>query len=246
MQFKTLITHKYYMPTKIRLQRFGKKGQPFYRIVIADSRAPRDGRFIENIGSYNPLTNPASININFERALYWLQTGAQPTNTAKAIFSYKGVLYKNHLQKGILKGALTQEQADVKFNEWLTEKEKKIQLKIKENERAKKEINKQKLLHEEKVNEERKKSIQKKHAKAEAQLLSDETKENAETLIQEIAEPKEVITTEGLTETTEAAETSESTEVVAEPPAAEPTEAEEEVFPEEPYVDETEADKKEE
>ncbi len=117
------------MPAKIRLQRFGKKGRPFYHIVIADGRAPRDGRSIEKLGTYDPLSNPATIEINFERALHWVQVGAEPTDTARAILSYKGVLYKNHLLKGVVKGALTEEQAEVKFNEWLNNKDARINAK---------------------------------------------------------------------------------------------------------------------
>ena len=120
------------MPTKIRLQRKGKKGQPFYHIVIADGRAPRDGKNIERIGTYNPLTKPADINFDFDRALYWIQAGAQPTDTVRAILSYKGVMYKNHLIIGVKKGALTQEQADAKFDAWLKDKEAKIESKLKE------------------------------------------------------------------------------------------------------------------
>ena len=114
------------MPTKIRLQRFGKKGYAFFHVVVADSRAPRDGKFIEKLGTYNPNNNPATIDINFERSLHWVKTGAQPTDTCKALLSYKGVIYKNHLDKGVGKGALTQEQADKKFAAWLSEKEGKI------------------------------------------------------------------------------------------------------------------------
>jgi small subunit ribosomal protein S16 len=117
------------MATKIRLQRHGKKGKPFYYIVVADGRSPRDGKFIERLGSYNPNTNPATIELNFEKAVNWVSTGATPTDTAKAILSYKGVLYKNHLNGGILKGALTQEQADEKFAAWLEGKDGKIQAK---------------------------------------------------------------------------------------------------------------------
>ncbi|QEK52413.1 30S ribosomal protein S16 [Pedobacter aquae] len=117
------------MATKIRLQRHGKKGKPFYYIVVADSRAPRDGRFIERIGSYNPNTNPATIDLNFDQAVKWVTSGATPTDTAKAILSYKGVLYKKHLNGGVIKGALTQEQADAKFAEWLQGKEGKIEAK---------------------------------------------------------------------------------------------------------------------
>jgi|ERR1035437_2447647 small subunit ribosomal protein S16 len=114
------------MPAKIRLTRHGKKGHAFYHIVIADQRASRDGKFIEKIGSYNPNTNPASIELDMEKALSWLQKGAQPTETMRAILSYKGILLKNHLDKGVKKGALTQEKADEKFNEWTSVKEGKI------------------------------------------------------------------------------------------------------------------------
>lgn len=115
------------MATKIRLQRHGKKGRPFYHLVVADSRAPRDGKFIERIGSYNPNTNPATIDINFESALTWVQNGAQPTDTARAILSYKGVLYKKHLLDGVKKGAFDEAAADAKFEEWLKGKDAKIE-----------------------------------------------------------------------------------------------------------------------
>lgn len=114
------------MATKIRLQRHGKKGKPFYYIVVADARAPRDGRFIERLGSYNPNTNPATIDINFDKTLDWVNNGAQPTDTCRAILSYKGVLYKKHLQGGLKKGALTEEQVDSKFQAWLDQKDGKI------------------------------------------------------------------------------------------------------------------------
>lgn len=118
------------MATKIRLQRFGKKGRPFYHVVVADSRAPRDGKFIERIGSYNPNTNPATIDLNFDKALDWMNKGAQPTDTCRAILSYKGILYKKHLQGGVKKGALTPEQAEEKFAAWLSAKEAKITGKV--------------------------------------------------------------------------------------------------------------------
>jgi small subunit ribosomal protein S16 len=114
------------MATKIRLQRHGKKGSPFYYIVVADARAPRDGRFIERLGSYNPNTNPATIDINFDKTLDWVNNGAQPTDTCRAILSYKGVLYKKHLQGGLKKGALTEEQVEEKFQHWLGHKDDKI------------------------------------------------------------------------------------------------------------------------
>lgn len=118
------------MPVKIRLQRHGKKANAFFHIVIADGRAPRDGKFIEKIGTYNPTTNPATINLDGDKALTWLQNGAQPTETCRAILSYRGVIYKNHLQKGVAKGALTQEQADAKFEKWSAEKQNKIESKV--------------------------------------------------------------------------------------------------------------------
>lgn len=122
------------MATKIRLQRRGRKGYPFYHIVIADSRAPRDGKFIEKVGSYNPNTNPATITINFDRALYWLQVGAQPTDTTRNILSEEGVLLKKHLLGGVAKGAFTEADAEKKFEAWKAEKEKGTQAVINKNE----------------------------------------------------------------------------------------------------------------
>lgn len=114
------------MATKIRLQRHGKKDSAFYHVVVADGRAPRDGAFIEKLGTYNPNTNPATININFEKALDWVQKGATPTDTCRAILSYKGVMMKKHLLDGVKKGAHTEEQAEAKFQKWLGEKEGKV------------------------------------------------------------------------------------------------------------------------
>ena len=133
------------MPAKIRLQRHGKKGQAFYHIVIADGRAPRDGKFIEKIGTYNPTTNPATIILDNDKALTWLQNGAQPTDTCRAILSYRGILYKNHLAGGIKKGALTQEQADAKFAKWIAEKDSKITGKVEKLDGAKKDAYKNRL-----------------------------------------------------------------------------------------------------
>ncbi len=114
------------MPVKIRLQRHGKKGKPFFWIVAADSRAKRDGRFLEKLGTYNPNTNPATIDLNVDHSVQWLQNGAQPTDTARAILSYKGVLLKKHLLEGVKKGALSQEQAEEKFSSWVSEKEQAV------------------------------------------------------------------------------------------------------------------------
>lgn len=117
------------MPVKIRLQRHGKKGKPFYWIVAADSRAKRDGKYLEKLGIYNPNVNPAQIELNLDGTVKWLQNGAQPTDTARAILSYKGALMKKHLAEGVRKGALTEEQAEEKFNAWLEEKGKIVEAK---------------------------------------------------------------------------------------------------------------------
>ncbi len=114
------------MPVKIRLQRHGKKGKPFYWIVAADARSKRDGRYLEKLGTYNPNTNPATVDLDVDGAVKWLQNGAQPTDTAKNLLSNKGALLKNHLAGGVKKGALTAEQAEEKFNAWLQEKEAAI------------------------------------------------------------------------------------------------------------------------
>src|SRR6202000_1655189 len=143
------------MATKIRLQRHGKKGKPFYYIVVADARAPRDGRFIERLGSYNPNNNPATIDINFDKTLNWVNDGAQPTDTCRAILSYKGVLYKKHLQGGLKKGALTEEQVESKFQEWLDHKDNKITGKKESLSTAKQDARKAALAAEAKKKEER-------------------------------------------------------------------------------------------
>ncbi|GAB1855207.1 30S ribosomal protein S16 [Flavobacteriaceae bacterium MHTCC 0001] len=117
------------MPVKIRLQRHGKKGKPYYWIVAADARAKRDGKYLEKLGAYNPNTNPATVELNVDGAVKWLQNGAQPTDTARTLLSYKGALLKNHLAGGVKKGALTEEQAQEKFDAWLEDKAAKIQAK---------------------------------------------------------------------------------------------------------------------
>ena len=114
------------MATRIRLQRHGKKSKAFFHLVVADSRAKRDGKFIEKLGTYNPNTNPATVEINFESTLNWIQTGAEMSDTARALLSYKGILYKNHLLNGVKKGALTAEDVETKFATWLEEKENRI------------------------------------------------------------------------------------------------------------------------
>ncbi len=118
------------MPVRIRLQRHGKKGKPFYWIVAADSRAKRDGRYLEKIGTYNPNSNPAKVDLDVDAAVKWLQNGAQPSDTAKTLLSYKGALLKNHLAGGVKKGALTEEQAEEKFTAWLEAKANKVAGKV--------------------------------------------------------------------------------------------------------------------
>jgi small subunit ribosomal protein S16 len=172
------------MATKIRLQRHGKKGKPFYYIVVADSRAPRDGRFIERLGSYNPNTNPATIDINFDKTLEWVNTGAQPTDTCRAILSYKGVLYKKHLQGGIAKGALTAEQAEEKFTAWVDQKDGKITGKKSSLVSAKEEAKKAALIAEAKKKEDKAAAIAAKNAppvvEEEAPAAEETTEEGAE------------------------------------------------------------------
>ena len=125
------------MPVKLRLQRHGKKGKPFYWIVAADTRSKRDGRFLEKLGTYNPNLNPAQIELNVQSTLQWLQNGAQPTDTARAILSHQGVLLKKHLAVGVSKGALTEEQAEEKFQAWTVEKQAKIEAKKSDIQKAK-------------------------------------------------------------------------------------------------------------
>ena len=175
------------MPTMMRLQRHGKKGRPFYHIVIADGRAPRDGKFIEKIGTYNPITTPAEIDLNLDRAVYWLQTGAQPTDTVKSILSYKGAVYKNHLLNGVRKGAFTEEQVEIKFQAWMTEKQEKISNKLNEVTTAEKEDLKKRLDAEKEVNEARAKAIAEKRA-AEVEEKLEEVK--AEIVEEAVEEPK--------------------------------------------------------
>lgn len=164
------------MPTKIRLQRHGKKRFAYFHVVIADSRAPRDGKFIEKLGTYNPNTNPASIDIDFDKTLSWVKKGAQPTDTVKALLSYKGVIYKNHLDKGVLKGAFSQEAADKKFEEWLTNKEAKIAEKANQVSSTQDEEGKKRLAAEKAANDKRAESIASKNAA----LAGEEATETAE------------------------------------------------------------------
>ncbi|MCO6358926.1 small subunit ribosomal protein S16 [Roseivirga pacifica] len=156
------------MAVKIRLARRGRKRRAMYDVVIADARAPRDGRFIEKIGTYNPNTDPASINIDNDRAFKWLMDGAQPTDTVKAMLSYRGLMLKKHLQIGVIKGALTQEEADKKFDAWVADKDAKIAGKSEQLAKAKEDAKKAKLEAEAKVSAARAEALAAKKAEEEA------------------------------------------------------------------------------
>ncbi len=176
------------MPAKIRLQRYGKKKQPFYHIVIADGRAPRDGKYIERIGTYNPMTKPATIIVDIDVAIKWLQNGAQPTDTVRAILSYKGVMYKKHLMGGVEKGAFTAEEAEAKFAAWSAEKDAKVNNASKSHQDNLAKEKAEKLEAERKVNEARAEAIAKRKAdeieaqvkEAQAQQATEETTETPE------------------------------------------------------------------
>ena len=176
------------MAVKIRLSRHGKKNFAFFHIVVADSRAPRDGRFIEQIGTYNPNTDPATIVLKGDRALAWLKVGAQPTLTARRILSYEGVLLRKHLQIGVDKGAITQEEADRRFNEWKAQRDAKIQrkkdsLNAKDIQKAKESLDA-----EAKVNQERAEAIAKRKAEEAAAKAAEEAAKAAEEAAAKAAE----------------------------------------------------------
>jgi len=190
------------MPAKIRLQRQGRKFQAIYSIVVSDSRAPRDGKFIESLGQYNPNTNPATIILDFNKALEWLQKGAQPTDTCRAILSYKGVLYKKHLLEGVRKGAFDEAEAEKRFQAWMTEKEQKIQAKVDHLKATQDKLQKSRIEEETKIKEARAEEISKKRS----ELIERET-----------------AATTGATEAAEAVEATEAAEAV-EAPEKEPVE----------------------
>ena len=158
------------MATRLRLQRRGRKHHPFYQIIVADSRAPRDGRVIERIGSYNPNTEPATITLDFERALYWLQTGAEPSDTVRNILSNEGVLLKKHLLGGVTKGAFSEEEAERKFNEWIESKQKVVDSVISKAEEKERAEDKARLDAEKKANQARADELAKKKADEIAKL----------------------------------------------------------------------------
>ncbi|MCK9254447.1 MAG: 30S ribosomal protein S16 [Bacteroidales bacterium] len=170
------------MAVKLRLARHGRKRQAYYHIVAADSRAPRDGKYIERIGSYNPVSNPAKIELDFDKALTWIMNGAQPSDTVRRILSYKGVLMKKHLLDGIKKGAFDEAEAERRFQVWLKEKEAKITSKVSDLELAKREADKERLEAERKIKEQKAEAIAKKFADeaAEAKAAEDAKKASEE------------------------------------------------------------------
>ncbi len=175
------------MATKIRLQRHGKKSRAFYHIVAADTRAPRDGKFIEKLGTYNPNTNPATIEIDFERTLHWVQVGSEMTDTARALLSYKGILYKNHLIKGIAKGALNEAQVEEKFSKWMEEKDAKIADKVSGLDKNAAKVKADALKAEADVNAARAKEIEAKNTPVEAEPEATEEVVAEETVTEEAA-----------------------------------------------------------
>ncbi len=221
------------MPTKMRLTRHGKKGRPFYHIVIADGRAPRDGRFIEKIGTYDPIPNPAEILLDADKALDWLQKGAQPTDTVRAILSYKGILYKHHLLKGVKKGALTEAEAEAKYQSWVNEKEEKIEAKRKGLEDETRADRKSRLEAESKIKEERAAEIAKQRAAAIEEQVKKVQEKDTEQTSEEVAEVE-----------TEEPVTKEAVEAKVEEIAAAETKAEETDAKVEKVVEETKVEVK--
>jgi small subunit ribosomal protein S16 len=218
------------MPVKIRLARRGRKFSKIYSIVVADSRAPRDGRYIETLGQYDPNTNPATILLDFDKSLEWLQKGAQPTDTCRAILSYKGVMYKKHLMEGVKKGAFDEAEAENRFQKWLKEKENKIQDKVEKLKSGKEEDKKVRIEAETKVREARQLEIEKQRAK----LLKEESAgeagaTEAEEAVTEESKAEDVVAEEPVVQEAKAEEPKQ--EVAAEEPEAE---AEEKAVAEEP------------
>lgn len=225
------------MPAKIRLSRHGRKSRPYYHIVVADSRAPRDGRYIEKIGMYNPVTNPATIEIDFDKALDWLQKGALPTDTARSILSQKGIMYKKHLLEGVKKGAFSEEEAEQRFNSWMADKERKLVAEQEKVNKGKEEKAKARLEAEAKINEARKAELAKRNSELAAEAEASAKAEEAQ-------EPEEAPAEEAKAEA--APEPAEETKAEAEETKAEADEEKAEASAEEPAPEAKEEEKKEE
>ena len=232
------------MATRIRLQRHGKKGKAFFHLVAADSRAKRDGRFIEKLGTYNPVANPAVIDINFDNTLAWVQKGAEMSETARAILSYKGVLHKNHLLKGVAKGALTLEQAEAKFTQWLQEKDGKIEGKKDSLSKSASKEKANRMKAEVEANIAKAAMIEAKNTVIEEEVVADEAV--SEEVVSDESVSDEVVAEEAVADeavSEEAiAEEVVSEEVVAEEAVAEEVVAEEAVAEETPEADESSAE----
>jgi len=224
------------MATKIRLQRGGRKARPIYSIVVADARAKRDGRFIEKLGTYNPNTNPATIDLNFDSALSWVMKGAQPTDTARAILSYRGVMMKKHLLEGVRKGALTEEQAEAKFETWTNEKESKIQNKVESLASADAKAKSDRLAAEAEANKARAAAIAAANAPVEEAPAEEAVAETEAATEQAVAETEaatvEAPAEEAVAETEAATEEAPAEEVEATEETADAAEATEEVVAE--------------
>ena len=225
------------MATKIRLQRHGRKARPIFKIVVADERAKRDGKFIEKLGVYNPNTNPATIDLNFDSAVEWMMKGAQPTNTARAILSYKGVMMKKHLLGGVAKGAFSEEEAEKRFEAWLADKEGKIQAKRDGLSKAAQDKAAAQLAAEKEANEKRAQEL----AAANSELVEEvATEEATEETVE--AEASEEAPVEATTEETPAAEEAPATEEEATEAPAETEEPKAEATEEAPAAEETPAE----
>ncbi len=203
------------MPVKIRLQRHGRKGKPIYHIVVADARAPRDGRFIERLGLYNPNTNPATIDLNVDKSVEWLFNGAQPSDTCRAILSYKGVLIKKHLLEGVKKEALTQEEAEKRFEAWVASKETLINTKVSNLSAADQKRRKAAMEQEAKVKDARAAAILVKNTLVAEEAAEEAAAEEVTEVVAEVA-AEEVVEAEVAVEEAPVAE-----EVAEEAPAAE-------------------------
>jgi small subunit ribosomal protein S16 len=230
------------MATRIRLQRHGKKGKPFFHLVAADSRAKRDGKFIEKLGTYNPTANPAVIDINFDATLTWVQNGAEMSDTARAILSYKGVLYKNHLLNGVKKGALTAEQVEERFNKWLADKEAKIDNKISGLAKSAEKAKADRLAAEAATNAAKAAAVEAKNAPV-VEEVAEEAPATEEVVAEEAPATEEVVAEEApATEEVVAEEAPATEEVVAEEaPATEEVVAEEAPAAEEVVAEEAPA-----
>lgn len=218
------------MATRLRLQRHGKKGKPFYHIVAADARAPRDGRFIEKVGTYNPNTNPATIDVNHERALHWLQVGAEMTHTTRALMKYTGVVYHNHLLNGVKKGAFTEAEAQKKFEAWMREKSDKIAAKVARLDGESEAAHAARIKAEKAVNAARLAELAAVEAAAKAEVAAAEAEaaaeEAAEEVVAEEAAAEEAVAEEAVAEEAVAEEAA-AEEAAAEEPAEEAAPAEE-------------------